>query len=152
MTAFFSMKSKSAIALVVLGVLFNVNVGTFAQSSAEIESTLNTGSDASDAEFRAWAQQFEAGIDLTNSRINPSSVPNSVNSTGLYVTDLSAGHLLAASGIRRGDLIVEIGGTAVTSKSDFKRQIFDGVKAEKSAILIKVVREDRRFYVIVALR
>jgi serine protease Do len=67
-------------------------------------------------------------------------------STGVVITKVDPNSLAQAEGLREGDLIIEVNRTEVTSLVEFTSTISQSRRGD--AILLRVLRENRAFYVV----
>jgi serine protease Do len=67
-------------------------------------------------------------------------------SKGVVVTKVEPNSLAHAEGLREGDLIIEVNRTEVSSLGEFTSTISQSRRGD--AVLLRVLRENRAFYVV----
>ncbi|MDH5741481.1 MAG: PDZ domain-containing protein, partial [Nitrospira sp.] len=67
-------------------------------------------------------------------------------STGVVITKVDPNSLAQAEGLREGDLVIEVNRTEVSSLMEFTSTISQSRRGD--AVLLRVLRENRAFYVV----
>ncbi len=88
----------------------------------------------------------DSDIPKLGMKLAPASKVSGTDGTGVVVTDVADGGVAADHGFQVGDVILDVGGTAVSTPADVRKSLADARKEGKHAVLFRVKsREGTKF-------
>jgi len=97
-------------------------------------------------EKRARGEASALGLSLA-----PASAVPGAGDHGVVITEISPASPAAESGLESGDIILEVGRRAVNSPADVRKMVEEARTQKKSAVLLRVKRDDRVSFVAVPI-
>jgi len=111
----------------------------FIRGGAEKNAKLKLGTLPSEKELRADLGVTERGADLSGLGLEVAPASDMrAGGEGLFVTGVDPSGSAAQKGLRRGDIIVEVGGATVNSRGDFVAAVDAAKKDGRRSVLLRV--------------
>ncbi|QGM99695.1 Do family serine endopeptidase [Methylocystis parvus OBBP] len=129
---------------------------TFVRNGSEKSAKLTLGKLPEEREARADDEDTgatgHASVASLGVEVAPASEVRGAGGEGLYVTDIDPNGAAAQKGLRRGDVIVEVGGQAVNSRADLSNAIDGARKEGRRSVLLRVKSADGAKFIAVPVR
>jgi serine protease Do len=85
-------------------------------------------------------------------RLAPASSVPGVGDKGVVVVDVDPSGAAAASGIKEGDVILEVGGQAVSNPTDVKADLAKAHREEKKVVLLRIESQEGTRFVAINMK